>query len=448
MTGGFSLKEYLKQLIGSNRLSRIGALSVALVLSLQLVSCAVMETESPPSETNAAVNVVIKAENDRYFREDEWVRMLTLAISNLEDRSTLWSSIPAAQRSEITLSDFIMYTDFLSASIHGDIKSYARATDEETDTILGHVTKTDQTLTPSSQEATIWWIHSETTEHREFRFAVPVTLNEKGIPYFSKSWLQKQSMLYQYIVLYLEAVEMRNEPALKSLLRQNTSVKSKSHGEALDRRTISLIELYPRYVISGKGSYRIIEIVPGFAEVEQQGLPPNGQTQRNRTVTFVESDGMITANENFPQWLAQEDSILYYQERPLFGSGQTNPRIESQREIPILGVPLDIVILDDTDRDALIFRVVWPGLTVEAVGTCHIPSLTFSGTVRQVSATYTQFRTGSGLQPGASIYELYKRYPFIREQGYVISRGEVIKKTLSVQVETDYITRLTITIES
>ena len=59
-----------------------------------------------------------------------------------------------------------------------------------------------------------------------------------------------------------------------------------------------------------------------------------------------------------------------------------------------------------------------------------------------------RFKTGSGLQPGDSIYELYKRYPFIREHGYIISRGEVIKKTLSVQVETDYIIRLTITIES
>ena len=206
-------------------------------------------------------------------------------------------------------------------------------------------------------------------------------------------------MLYQYIVLYLEAVEMRNEPALKSLIRQNSSIKSTSHDESLNRRVSSLIELYPRYVISGKGSYRIIEMVPGFAAVEQQGLPPNGQTQLNRTVTFVESEGVIAVNEKFPQWLAPEDAILYHDDRPLFGSGQTNPRIESEREIPILGVPLDLVVLDDSDKDARLFRVVWPGLTVEAVGTCDVASLTFSGKVRQVSATYTQFRTGSGLKP-------------------------------------------------
>jgi len=442
------LKKYLKQLIGSKRLSRIGAVSLVLSISLFLVSCDIMETESTPSETNAVVNLVIKAEDDHFFREDEWIRMLTLAISNLDDRSTLWSSIPTAQRSEITLSDFIMYTDFLSASIHGAVKSYSRATEDETETILGHVIKTDPALNPSALDASVWWLHSETTDRHVFRFAIPVTLNEQGIPYFSKSWLQKQSMLYQYIVLYLEAVEMRNEPALKSLIRQNSSIKSTSHDESLNRRVSSLIELYPRYVISGKGSYRIIEMVPGFAAVEQQGLPPNGQTQLNRTVTFVESEGVIAVNEKFPQWLAPEDAILYHDDRPLFGSGQTNPRIESEREIPILGVPLDLVVLDDSDKDARLFRVVWPGLTVEAVGTCDVASLTFSGKVRQVSATYTQFRTGSGLKPGASIHELYKRYPFIREQGYIISRGEIVKKTLSVQVETDFITRLTITIES
>lgn len=448
MIGGSSLKINIKQLVRSKRLSRIGALFLAFFISFFLVSCSVTDDEPISTEGESAANMVIKAENDRYFREDEWVRMLTLTISNLEGRLSLWSSIPATQRSEITLSDFILYTDFLCASIPGTIKSFSRATDDEMESILGHVTKTDATLTPSPQEATIWWIESETPDARILRFAIPVTLNEKGIPYFSKSWLWKQSTLYHYIVLYLDAVEMRDEPALISLIRQNTPLKSKSHGESIDRRASSLIDLYPRYVASREASYRIIEMVPGFAEVELQGILVNRREQRPHTVTFLESGGVISANEYFPQTLSTEDALLYYRGRPLFGTEQSSPRIEATRMISMLGIPLDIAILDKTDSDAMLFRVFWPGLTVEAVGTCHVPSLTFSGKVRQVSATYSQFKTGSGLQPGDSIYELYKRYPFIREHGYVISRGEVIKKTLSVQVETDYITRLTITIES
>jgi len=442
------LKTNVKQRIKTKRLFHSGALLLALLISLFLASCSVSESDLFPTDDSTAPNVVIKAENDRYFREDEWVRMLTLAISNLEDRSTLWSSIPNVQRSEITLSDFIMYTDFLSASIPGTVKSYSKATDEETETILSHVVKTDQSLTPSPQEATIWWIESETSDVRGSRFAIPVTSNDKGVPYFSKSWLQKQSRLFHYIVLYLDAVEMQNASALKSLIQQNITIKSKSHEESINRRASSLVELYPLYVAPGKTSYRIIEIVPGFAEVEQQGIPSKGTTQLNRTVTFVESDGTIIANELFPQILSSDDATLYYRERPLLGLGTNNPRIEAERIIPLLGIPLDITILDNTDSDTSIFRVAWPGLTVEAIGTCHIPSLTFSGKVRQVSATYTQFSTGSGLTPGSSIYELYKRYPFVREQGYVLSRGKSVKKTLSVQVETDFIMRLTITIES
>ena len=248
------MKVNLKQLVGTKRLSRIGALSLALLISFFLVSCSVIDDEPLSTEGKPDVNMVIKAENDRYFREDEWVRMLTLTISNLEGRLSLWSSIPATQRSEITLSDFILYTDFLSASIPGTIKSYSRATADETESILGHVTKTDATLSPSPQDATIWWIESETPDARILRFAIPVTLNENGIPYFSKSWLWKQSMLYHYIVLYLDAVEMRNEPALISLIRQNTPLKSKSHGESIDRRASSLIDLYPRYVASREAS--------------------------------------------------------------------------------------------------------------------------------------------------------------------------------------------------
>lgn len=442
------MRKYLKQRAGSKCLSRIGALLLAFIISLFLVSCSVTDVEPYSTEGQIAADMVFEPENDRYFREDEWVRMLTLALSNLEYRSSLWSSIPATQRSEITFSDFILYTDFLYASISGTIESFSRATRDETETILGHVTKTDATLTPSPQGATIWWIESKTPDARMLRFAIPVTLNDKGIPYFSKSWLQKQSLLYHYIVLYLDAVAMRNEPALTSLIRQNAPLKSKSHGEAIDKRASSLIELYPRFVASRRTSYRILEMVPGYAEIELQGVSGNRREQRSRTVTFQESDGVISANENFPQSLSREDALLYYRGRPLFGTEQSNPRIDSARIIPLLGIPLDIEILDNAGESTTLFRIVWPGLTVEAVGTCHIRSLTFSGKVRQVSATYSQFKTGSGLQPGDSIYELYKRYPFIREQGYVISRGEVIKKTLSVQVETDYIMRLTITIES
>lgn len=446
--GRHLLRTYLKQCVRSKGLSRIGALLLALMLALFLVSCSVVEDEPYATEKEVKTNLIIKAEDDRTLREDEWVRMLTLAVSNLEGRSSLWSSIPAAQRDEISLSDFILYTDFLSASIPNTVVSFSRATSDEAEDILGHVNKTDATLIPSSQQVSIWWIESETPDSRVLRFAIPITLNDKGAPYFSKSWLQKQSMLYHYIVLYLDAVERRNEPALKSLIQQNAPIKSKCHGESIDKRASSLIELYPKHVASRETSYRVVKMVPGFAEVELQGIPENKRIQRSRTITFSESDGLITANERFPQTLSSDDAILYYRGRPLFGSERTSPRIEAERMISLLGIPLNIEILDDTDSDASLFRVVWPGLTVEAVGTCHIASLSFSGNVRQVSATYSQFKTGSDLQPGDSIYELYKRYPFIREQGYVISRGEVIKKTLSVQVETDYITRLTITIES
>ncbi len=441
------MKSIIKHLKLSKRLSRIGALLVVLLMSFTLVACSISIPSTEQNDHATEPELVIKAENDRYFREDEWIRMLNLAISNLKNRSTLWLSIPPIQRAEITLSDFIEYTDFLSASLPGTMKSYSRATAEETDSIRAHVIKNDKTLVPNPQRTSIWWFYTETSDARTLQFAVPITLNQQGIPYFSKSWIQKQLAMYHYIVLYLEAVEHRNSPALKSLIRQNTAYKSKIHEEAINKRVSALINHYFRSVMPGKGAYRITEMVPGYAIVEQQSIVGHSSTQQNRTVVFLESDGIITANEKFPQVLSSDDRYLFVGNRPLFGLGQEASKIESEQAISILGVPLDIRIIDDSDPQTIHYQLIWPGLTIDAIGTCNLTTLEFNGNIRQISATYSQFNTGTGLKPGDSIYELHKRYPFIRESGYAITRIDTLRRTLSVQVENDIIVRLTITLE-
>ena len=91
------------------------------------------------------------------------------------------------------------------------------------------------------------------------------------------------------------------------------------------------------------------------------------------------------------------------------------------------------------------FRVIWPGLVVEAEGECDIDALSFHGSVHQLSVSYSNYRTKTGLKPGDSVYELYYRYPFVRENGYLLSFSDNgTAKTLAIQVESDYIARMTI----
>lgn len=435
------------QFKANKHLAKIGAILLALLLSLSVTACVLSPSATQGDNQTAPDTPAMKPENDRFFREDEWIRLLSLAVSNPDGRLSLWESVPAVQRAEITLSDFIQYIDFLSTTLPGTITSFARATEEESETLRTHVIKNDKTLVPTAQQATFWWLHAETSDGRELRFAVPVTLNNQRVPYFSRSWLQKQQALYHYIVLYLEAVKLRNETALTSLIWQNTLIKSQSHEESMSKRASALIASYFQHTTPGIGACRIIEMVPGYALVEQQGPPGNNPMQQERTVSFVENDGIITANEKFPELLSSDDSLFLFGDNRIFRLDQDVSVVESGKMLSMLGTPLDIKVLNDSDPQAVHYQVIWPGLTVEAIGTCNIPNLEFTGRLRQASATYTTYRTGSGLKPGDSIYELYKRYPFVRENGYMISRGEIVRKTLSIQVETDIITRLTITLE-
>jgi len=434
-----------------HKLSRAGWLllvTLILVAAFLLTACAspAPQAESPGEDSGAPF--MLRPQNDKYFREDEWVRLITLAITQAEHRNKIWEAIPASQRGEISQTEFFRYVSFLAECLPGSISSFYRATDEESELMRGYAAKSEKQLTPKPSDVSIWWIKARTSDLREIKFAIPVTLNEAGVPYLSKSWLQKQALLYDYVVLYLNALATGSQQALTALLLHNTEIRTETQRRAIDRRAKDLLAYYRDQVVSGKGGYRCVEMIPGRAVFEEQLLSTDTGTVKARHVVFTETDGKFRADEKIPQTLSPDDRILYCKGEPLFVQTGLEAQIKSERMLELLGIPLSLEILGTESTDNALFRVTWPGLIVEAFGTCDPSSLTFEGAVHQVFFSYSLFETGSGLRPGDSVHELYLRYPFVRENGYLIQLQEGgAVTTLAVQLESDYIARITLILD-
>ncbi len=422
--------------------------ALILCAALLLSSCSLIPQQDDRPQADEGLPFLIRPQNDKYLREDEWVRMITLAITHADQRGRIWESIPASQRAEISQSDFYRYVSILAECLPGTLSSFQEATQEEADLFRGYAARLDKQLTPKSTDAAIWWIKAKTSDLRELKFAVPVTCDKAGIPFFSKTWISRQVQLYEYVILYLDALTSGSKSALFGLLSSMQELRSDLQEEALRGRTDALLTYYRNNVNLTRASFRCLELMPGRAVFEEQLLPSENGTVRTRSVVFTENEGLFRAEEKIPQVLDPRDMTFYLKGEPFIDSDQTPALIESDTAIRLAGIPLSLAIVDRTEDGRDVFQAAWPGLTVEAWGTCDPDNLTFEGQIHQISASYSFYSTGSGLTPGDSVHALYLRYPFARENGYLISsRQNGVTGTLAVQVESDHIARITLSFD-
>ena len=189
-------------------------------------------------------------------------------------------------------------------------------------------------------QTSIWWIKARTSDLRDFRFAVPVTLDDNGIPHFSITWLHKQAALNDYIVLYLNALELRSENALKPLLSQGVQIRSRAQQVAIDRRVSALTAYYRNHINLGKGRYRCVVMMPGHAVIEEQLLSADPGTEKTRSVVFTETEGLFRVEEKIAQSLTLPDGVFFFNNQSLFSSNLKDAVITSDKVLPILGIQI------------------------------------------------------------------------------------------------------------
>ena len=131
-----------------------------------------------------------------------------------------------------------------------------------------------------------------------------------------------------------------------------------------------------------------------------------------------------------------------------FDEGAKALTVSSEIFDRILGTPLshndDSCFL--TAEGQNIFTVEYPGIILTVLGECTDEHQKWSGILTRAEISYSNFEMGSGLSPGMHINELYLRYPFARENDYLLQKQlEDVTFTLAIQVETGYIAKLTLT---
>ena len=162
--------------------------AIALMLSISFLflftGCYPTGSEKADEISNPTFSRIVSPENKRFLRTDEWVRMLALVLNFPDDRPSLWASIPAAQRNEISYSDFLTYITELESGLRAQITSFSKMTDEEKETLLRRMSRTGIVLEPKPEHCSYWWLHGKTEDGRTLRFAIAVTADEYGTVFF------------------------------------------------------------------------------------------------------------------------------------------------------------------------------------------------------------------------------------------------------------------------
>lgn len=421
--------------------------AIALMLSISFLflftGCYPTGSEKADEISNPTFSRIVSPENKRFLRTDEWVRMLALVLNFPDDRPSLWASIPAAQRNEISYSDFLTYITELESGLRAQITSFSKMTDEEKETLLRRMSRTGIVLEPKPEHCSYWWLHGKTEDGRTLRFAIAVTADEYGIPYFSATWLNSMRAMYNYITLYIDAIRQQSSAALSSLIRQHVPLRSTAHLAAIENRTDAILNYYLHNIVLGPDNLQVRTLIPGYAVIEEQLSHATGGTPTTRRVNFLSADGVFRAEETIENNLARQDAMLFINNTLLFDLNEEAPCVRHEDLLPVLGVPLQLEAIEDENGIKNRFRVSWPGISVEAIGSCDPNTVTFDGVLQLVQCAYSMYRTGTHLKPGSSADELLKRYPFAQENGYRIASVQAhVRQTLAVQIEAGFISQL------
>ncbi|NLV98223.1 MAG: hypothetical protein GX034_00290 [Clostridiaceae bacterium] len=426
-------------------------LLLALTGSLFLSSaCSLLEFGTSERTEKVDKELFIEPENGEYLNEVETVHTLILAMNNTDKIESIWRHIPSKQRSEINLSLFVSYIRILKQVLQNTVVSFSEATVEESAALRLNISRSVPALTDEADRSSFWYINTQGNNNQQERFAISINNTEDGIPYFSSAWVAKQAFLYDYIRLYFSALEEGSPSALFGLLHQQINPNIAAYEQAVESRVTALLSYYGEFSNLQLRSYRVVELMPGNARVVQSNLPDG---VGSRTVSFRENNAVISINERIPQVLDLSDTEIHHQGKLSFRLESATRRLMSSTSLSALGIPLDIRLLSEDDADTGIitqgnevnFRVIWPGIQIDAFGSFNIDKQYFDGVIKRIDIFYTDYETGSGLRVGDPINLLYIKYPFARENDYLI-RGESngVDLTLAVQVESDYIARLTI----
>ena len=389
----------------------------------------------------------ITPERAGQMSEIELVQTMIRAIESDKNVDDAYLSIPEKQRPDISNELFHRYVRTLRRAVLAKVTGFAEVAPEESAALRKTIARNlpEWSETAGKPASTGYSTESGQTDDR-FALAIQHVQTDAAVVFrLAKS----SSDLADFAYLYFNALEVHDLQALAYLLAMGEKEPASSSTlNVLMTKARALDDFYTNNIHARTSEYRMLDLLPGTIVYEQSGIiNRDGTTQSSRNVTFNQQGGRYVVNDIVLDVLNLDDAIIYSDDRELIiVGGLSAPETNSSYWLgKTLGTPLSVQPTQSraaSGSEDVRFTVAYPGLTLNASGR-YYDDKSWTGSIYYTEISDERYVLGSGLKVGMSVIELYERYPFARESGFVLSHktpwGTV---TLTVQVENGTIIKL------
>ncbi len=420
------------------------------IIILSVVGCDNVLAKLIPQEASSPDGLTLSLVSERLMSSLELAHSLALAVSSDRSAESVYYSIPRMQTDGLDETAFYQYIQAVKRGIPGQITEITTLNSEKKEAILATLENGNTAIYELAQQSDFYALFYENNKNAD-GFIVAIQKDEDGTAYLDRDWAQGIISVDNNMMLYFEAIDNNSFDALYSLLSKGTNPASEIEEKVLTARCRATLDYYQDSIEAEKDNLALQSIYPGYAEVEQfASLTSNFGQKIRRVIRFLERSTYLLANDPVTETLDIEDLEVKANKETIitFDEGAKALTVSSEIFDRILGAPLshndDSCFL--TAEGQNIFTVEYPGIILTVLGECTDEHQKWSGVLTRAEISYSNFEMGSGLSPGMHINELYLRYPFARENDYLLQKQlEDVTFTLAIQVETGYIAKLTLT---
>ena len=423
---------------------------IVVLIILSIVGCDNVLAKLIPQEDSSPDGLTLSLVSERSMSSLELAHSLALAVRSDRSAESVYFSIPKVQTDDLDDTAFFQFIQAIKRGISGQVTEIISINNEEKELILASLEGGNPSIYELAQQSDFYALVDEDNSNNP-GFIIAIQKDEDGSAYLDQDWILGIITLDNYMALYFEAIDDNNFNALHSLLAGGTNPASKIEEDVLIARCQTTLAYYQNSIEAEKDQIELKSIYPGYAEVEQFAALTSNLNQRvRRTIRFKEQGNSLLAIDPVIETLSHQDLDVKVGGETIiaFDEDTEELRVSSETFDKILGTPLshgnDTCFRTADGRN--VFTVEYPGIILTVLGECTDGHQKWSGVLTRAEISYSNFEMGSGLSPGLHINELYLRYPFARENEYLLQRQfEEVTITLAVQVETGYITKLTLT---
>mgnify|MGYP006887393240 CR=1 FL=1 len=438
-----------------------GLLIIIVIIILSIVGCDNVLAKLIPQEDSTPEGLTLSLVSERSMSSLELAHSLALAVRSNRSSEAVYSSIPRTQTDGLDQTSFFQFIQALKKGITSPITEIIAMDNDEKEVILTLLEGGNPAIYELAQRSDFYALHYENdsndvgfdyeNDSNDVGFVVAIQKDEDGVAYLDQDWTQGIISIDNYMMLYFEAINNNSFDALYALLESSVNPASEIEKEVLTARCQATLDYYHNEIRTQGDQLELQRIYPGYAEIEQYATLTSNLNQRiRRIIRFQERDNYLIATDPVTETLRVEDLSVIANGETLITLDEDLAALEvsSADFDKILGTPLShgsdscFRIAEGLD----IFTVEYPGIIITVLGDCTDEHQNWSGVVTRAEISYSNFALGSGLSPGLHINELYLRYPFARENDYLLQRQiDDFTFTLAIQVEAGHIAKLTLT---